>query len=86
MASSPDQPITLQPETVQDLAQKLANLRHNINNHLSLVIASIELIKRKPEAAARMIDTIAEQPGKITEEVGRFSDGLEAVLGIIRKE
>lgn len=80
-----DQPITLGPDVIRDLAQRLSDLRHNTNNHLSLIIAAVELIKRKPEAALRMVEAIADQPGKITEEMNRFSDHLEAICGIIRE-
>ena len=40
------QPITLSAEQVEELQKKIAKLRHDINNHLSLVMAATELIRR----------------------------------------
>ncbi|MEW6161245.1 MAG: hypothetical protein AB1813_27765, partial [Verrucomicrobiota bacterium] len=65
----PNEPVTLSPQHIRDLNQKLSNLRHNVNNHLSLVLAAAELIRRKPDLSARMLDTLTEQPQKIMDEV-----------------
>jgi len=80
----PREPITLTPETVRELESNLSDLRHNLNNNLSLIIAAIELIRRKPEMAVRMVETIADQPAKILEEIKRFSTRLEDALRIVR--
>ena len=82
--AEPQVPVTLTPSQVDELATRLADLRHNINNHLSLVIAAVELIRRKPDIIERMTDRIAEQPEKILTEIKSFSDLLEGRLNITR--
>lgn len=78
----PEEPLTLMPSDVEELSQKLATLRHNVNNHLSLILAATELIRRKPEMAARMADSLSEQPQKIVDEIRQFSEVLEKALRI----
>ena len=78
----PNGPVTLTPEQVAELNKKLAALRHDINNHLSLIVAAVELIKYNPEVANRMSTTLAEQPPKIGEKLATFTAAFEAALGI----
>ena len=80
----PGQPVTLTVEQIAELNQQLANFRHDINNNLSLIIAGIEVIRFKPHLTERMITTLTEQPPKIIEAMGKFSDEFEKVFGITR--
>lgn len=80
----PTEPLVLSPEQIQELNQKLSDMRHNINNNLALTGASVELIKRKPEMAERFLDKIAEQPERITKEMRQFTEHFERTLGIVR--
>jgi len=80
------EPVTLAPHEIQELERLLADLRHNINNNLSLIVAAVELIRRKPDLATRMVETIAEQPPKVLTELKVFSDRLESILHILPKE
>jgi len=80
----PTEPLVLSPEQIQELNQKLSDMRHNINNNLALTGASVELIKRKPEMAERFLDKIAEQPERITQEMRQFTEHFERALGIVR--
>jgi hypothetical protein len=80
----PTGPVTLSVEQLEELNKKLSILRHDINNHLSLIVAAAELIKFNPEMATRMSATLSEQPPKISEEIGRFSTEFEKALGITR--
>jgi hypothetical protein len=82
----PTTPTTLTSEQVQELNAKLSTMRHDINNHLSLMVAALELIRYKPEMRERMIATLAEQPGKIMAEVMRFSGDFEKSFGITRED
>ena len=59
-------------------------MRHDINNHLSLVVAALELIRHKPQMAERMITTVSEQPPKITDALNKFSAEFERTFGITR--
>jgi hypothetical protein len=80
----PSQPITLSVEQVDEFNRKLSNLRHDINNNLSLIIAALELIRHKPQVAERMMVTLSEQPAKITATIQNFTTEFERTLGITR--
>jgi len=80
----PSQPVTLTVEQLGELNRQLANMRHDINNNLSLIVAAAELIRHKPAVAERMMATLAEQPGKITATINKFSTNFEQTLGITR--
>jgi hypothetical protein len=80
----PTEPVTLTPQQIEALSQQLATMRHDINNHLSLVVAAAELIKSKPQVAERMLTTMSEQPGKITAALKKFTGEFEGAFGIKR--
>jgi len=80
----PTEPVTLTVAQLDELNRKLANMRHDINNNLSLIVAAMELIKHKPQMTDRMMATLGEQPSKIGEAVGKFSAEFERTLGITR--
>lgn len=80
----PHTPVTLTPEQVGELNEKLAVTRHDINNHLSLIVAAVELMRRKPELAPRMIESISQQPDKIIAQMRTFSADFETAFGITR--
>jgi hypothetical protein len=79
---APTHPVTLTSEQIQELMLKLADLRHNVNNYLSLITAAAELIRRRPDQALRLADSLADAPAKIAREVRFFSDQLEKALEI----
>ena len=81
-----NQAVTFTPEQVIELHRKLAAARHNLNNHLSLILAAVELLRRKPELAARMADTLLEPPRKIMDEVAKFSADFDRAFGITTDE
>ena len=81
----PSQPVTLTVEQVKELNSKLSTMRHDINNHLALVIAAVELIRCKPQLAQRMLATVGEQPSKIAAALVSFSTEFERALGITRR-
>jgi len=78
----PGQPVTLTAEQVAELNRRLSNLRHDINNNLSLILAAVEVVRYKPHMSERMLGTLTEQPPKITEAIRKFSDEFEKALGI----
>ncbi len=69
---------------LEELNGKLSTMRHDINNHLSLIMAAVELVRYKPQVAERMIATLAEQPGKIAASLTKFSTEFERAFGITR--
>ena len=62
---SPTEPATLTVADIEELNKQLSTMRHDINNHLSLIMAAVELVRRKPETLERMTNTLIEQPWKI---------------------
>ena len=80
----PTQPVTLTVAQIDELNRKLSTMRHDVNNNLSLIMAALELMRYKPETAPRMLQTLAEQPPKITKTVGPFSVEFEKILTITR--
>ncbi len=84
MTMTSSESVTLTPEQIQELNKQLSTMRHDINNHLSLMMAALELVRRKPEAVERMAGTLAEQPGKIAEAMTKFSLDFEKSFGIKR--
>lgn len=82
--SLPIEPATLTTAEIEELNKQLSTMRHDINNHLSLIMAAVELVRRKPEALERMANTLVEQPARITEAMMKFSTAFERALGIKR--
>jgi hypothetical protein len=82
--SLPTEPVTLSVEQIGELNQKLADLRHDINNRVSVMLASTELLRRRPETAERLLTGLAEQPPKIIEAITQFSRDLDMAFHITR--
>ena len=80
----PSQPVTLSVEQLEKLNRDLANLRHDVNNTLSLIMAAVDLIRYKPHMTERMMATLTEQPPKILNSLGKFSTEFEKAFGITR--
>jgi uncharacterized coiled-coil DUF342 family protein len=80
----PTEPVTLSVEQIGELNRKLAELRHDINNHASVILASAELLRHQPETAERMLVALAEQPQKIIVAITKFSRDLDAAFRITR--
>jgi aspartokinase len=80
----PSEPVNFDPKQIEELNKKLSTLRHDVNNHLSLIMAAVELIRHKPQMSERMLATLAEQPPKITAIVTKFTADFEQAFGITR--
>jgi hypothetical protein len=80
----PIEPVTLGVEQISELHQRLSTLRHDVNNKLSLIAATVELVRRRPETTERLLDSLGEQPRMIAEIIARFSADLETALRITR--
>ncbi|MSU58932.1 MAG: hypothetical protein EXS35_12330 [Pedosphaera sp.] len=81
----PENPVTLTAEQIAALNRELANMRHDINNNLSLVLAAVELIRAKPHMTERMTGTLIEQPPKITQAMQKFSAEFEKIFSLKRE-
>jgi hypothetical protein len=80
----PTEPVTLTVAQLEELNKKLSNMRHDINNNLSLVVAAVELIRHKPQMMERMMATLGEQPSRIADSIAKFSAEFERTFGITR--
>jgi hypothetical protein len=82
--AKPTEPVSLSLEQIGELNQKLSALRHDLNNSLSLIAATVELVRRRPTVPEQMWNSLAEQPRKIGDAFSQFSRDLEATLHITR--
>jgi signal transduction histidine kinase len=80
----PSEPVTLNAEQLGELYRKLSNMSHDIRNSLSLIVASAELIKARPELFEKMMPRISEAPTKIQASVEKFRTEFEQALGITK--
>jgi hypothetical protein len=80
--AQPTKPVTLSMEQIGELNQKLSALRHDLNNSLSLIAATVALVRHRPTVTEQMWNTLAEQPRKIGETFSQFARDLEAELHI----
>ncbi|MFZ1071804.1 MAG: hypothetical protein WAO21_00055 [Verrucomicrobiia bacterium] len=80
----PNESVTLSAEQIRELNQKLADLRHDVNNSLSLMTAAVELIQRRPESAGNLWNTLIEQPRKVAVSISQYCRDFEAALHITR--
>jgi hypothetical protein len=80
----PLKPVALTSEQLTELSRKLSTLRHDINNHLLLIMASSEMIQLRPETSAQMLKNLVDQPPKISEAIKKFSADFEQTMGIRR--
>jgi len=74
----------LSVEQVEDLNRKLSNLRHDLNNQLCLITATVELIRHEPQSAQRRMTSLGEQPVKIAAALAKFTSEFEEALHISR--
>ena len=80
----PNEPVTLTVAELGELNRKLSTMRHDVNNHLSLIVAAVELMRHKPQMTERMVATLGEQPSRISEALARFSQEFEQTFGITK--
>jgi len=117
----PTEPVTLTVGELQELNRKLSDMRHDINNHLSLMVAALELIRYRMKKSCvvdaweqvkasngvsnipsalledfeaklresldqtnKMVNTLGDQPARISEAVRQFSKEFEQAMGIKR--
>src|SRR4051812_44545889 len=81
----PTEPRTLSVPQIAELNQRLADMRHNVNNNLALLVAALELLRRKPESALKLADSMSAQTNKMIDEIQLFSTEFEKAFGITRE-
>jgi hypothetical protein len=80
----PEHPVSLSPEQIEELTHKLSHMRHDINNHLSLIVAAGELIRHQPETAEKRVNTLLDQVPRVSNALAAFSAEFEKAFGIKR--
>lgn len=80
----PNAPVTLTAQQVKELNEKLSFMRHDVNNHVGLMIAAIEMIQFKPDLAEKMMANLMDQMPKVTGTIAKFSEEFEKTFGITR--
>lgn len=80
----PSESVTLNPEQLTELHRKLSNMSHDIRNSLSLIVASAELIRQKPEMLDRLMPRLADQPTKISQCIDGFRAEFDKAFGITK--
>jgi hypothetical protein len=90
----PSAPVTLSQQQIEELYRLLAEMRHDINNDLSKIVGTAELIKlelgkvgsdpAKPLRALDRMPMLLDQPRKISAMLEQFSKEFEKTLGITR--
>jgi hypothetical protein len=84
--AQPIQPVTLTVDQIKELNEKIAGLRHDVNNHLSTLMTAMELVRSRPEMTDRLLVKMNEQPRKISGAIRKFSEEFEKVMGIVAQE
>jgi len=92
----PSGPVTLSVEQIDTLCRQLSALRHDLNNDLSKIVGTAELIRlelqklsasdptKPPLRALDRLPTLVEQPRRIAAMVESFTRELEKTLGVTR--
>lgn len=92
----PSGPVTLSVQQIEALCRQASALRHDLNNDLSKIVGTAELIKlelqklaaaepgKPPPRALDRLPTLVEQPRRIAAMVEAFTRELEKALGVTR--
>jgi len=81
----PDKPVTLSAEQVGELNHQLSRMRHDINNHLTVIMSAAELARRKPDTATQRMSALLEQVPKVIDALKAFSSEFEQTFGIPKR-
>ncbi len=81
----PGGPRTLSVEEIVALHEKLRLMRHDVNGRLANIVAAAELIRLRPESAAKRLSLLLEQPHKAAESIAEFSRVFEELFDLKRE-
>jgi hypothetical protein len=81
----PDKPVTLSAEQVGELNRHLSKMRHDINNHLTVMMSAAELARRRPDTAEQRMSVLLEQVPKVIDALKAFSGEFEQTFGIPKR-
>lgn len=80
----PKEPITLAPKQIEELNLKLSALRHDIANHLTVIVTAAEMAANTSEKARQHLTLLFQQVPKIKDAVNGFTAEFDRTLGIKR--
>jgi hypothetical protein len=72
--------IQLTPEQARHIVGELRKMRHDINNHLAVIMATAELLRERPDMAERLLPSLAAKPASISTSIKAFSAEFEKVF------
>jgi hypothetical protein len=81
----PSGPVSLSPEQIVDLHEKLRTMRHDVNGRLANIVAAAELMRMRPESAAERLQLLLDQPHKAADSISEFSKAFEQLFGLKRE-
>jgi len=76
----------LSPQQVADLHKKLRDMRHDINGVLAIIVGTLEVMRLYPNDSARFMNSLGQQPVRVTNALKQFSTDFEHFLGITKPE
>ena len=82
--SLPGKPVTLSARKISEIEKKLARLRHEVNNNLTLIVAAAEMLRRRPDPGERVWETLEQKPLVVADRVAEFTRHLEKALHLRR--
>lgn len=72
--------VQLSKDEIQAILAELKTIRHKINNDVTVIVASIDLIELRPEMKEQLLKTIRARPLEITKALKTFSAYLQTKL------
>jgi hypothetical protein len=78
----PRRSYSLTPAQIEELNRQLQDMRHEVNNHLALIVATGELLQHRCEAPQSLVATLLQQPPLIIEKLEGFSRLFEQTFGL----
>jgi hypothetical protein len=82
----PAAPVTLAVGQVNDLNQRLSEMRHDIRNRLAVIVAVAEIIKLNPTRNLEKLSGILDEIPRILERISEFTGEFEKTLSISHSE
>ncbi|MDW7979871.1 MAG: hypothetical protein RMH97_04820 [Verrucomicrobiales bacterium] len=82
--AAPAEPVTLTPKQIEQLNSKLSAMRHDIANHLTVIVTAAEMAANTSEKARHHLSLLFQQVPRIKDAVNAFTTEFETVFGIRR--
>ena len=78
-------PVTLTEAQIQELHQKLRDMRHDVNGRLAHITAAAELIRLRPDQSREeRLQTLLVETFKAKDIITAYSHDFETTFGLAR--